>query len=94
MLQEFIDTKAGFYFDKFEKFLSQNGGQYLVGKSLTFADLAVFDALEGACFYLNEKLEKYPLLRAFKSAIENRPNLKAYVTSQERTPFIVNPNLK
>jgi len=45
-LEEFKTTKLPYWLEKYEGFLKQNGGQFLVGSALTWADIALFEYLQ------------------------------------------------
>jgi len=68
------------YLGTFNKIQGENGGNFLVGKSATWADVWVANALEqfegtfGA-----ELLDKYPNLKKMKTALFAIPSVKAYV---------------
>ncbi len=73
-----------------DRLLAKNGGGagYVVGSSVSLADLALWYLLEmirdngfGAA------LERYPALVAFAERIGKRPRIAAYVKSARRPPF-------
>ncbi len=81
------------YLGWFERILNANpaGADHLVGGSVTYADLSVFQIIEGLRFAFpiaaKRELEKLPHLTALHKAIPQRPRLKAYLASNRRVPF-------
>jgi len=70
------------------RFLKENGGQYFVGDSLTYADIAVAEMMSELedCFCQNI-LDNYPELKAFKEKILSLPKLKEHVSQRPATPM-------
>jgi glutathione S-transferase len=78
-----------------DRLLAKNGGGggFVVGTSVTVADLALWYLLEmirdngfGAA------LERYPVLVAFAERIAKRPRIAAYLTGGRRPPFAALPS--
>lgn len=63
-------------------------GDYLVG-TVSYADLAAFQVLEGLGYAFPRTLGKQPIprLRALRDRIAQRPRITAYLTSERRLPF-------
>ncbi|XP_063959152.1 glutathione S-transferase alpha-4-like [Lytechinus pictus] len=88
------DIKSAFrecrhrYLPVFEKVLSESNSGFLVGESLSMADIMVFDALA----YVKEIPELQPLLAdfprcaAFIEHFSNQPMINAYLASPRRHP--------
>jgi glutathione S-transferase len=78
----------------FARLLATSPAGFFVGRSLTYADLAVFSVLE----MLEEnhldstKLSAYPKIAVFKARVASRPKLSAYLTSSKRHPPFVFPS--
>jgi len=72
------------WFPCFEALLKKNkgGAGFIVGDSLSLADLALFHTLDMAVGRAPTCLDSYPLLKAWKQRIEERPRIKAYVASR------------
>ena len=83
-LEEFKTTKLPYWLEKYEGFLKQNGGQFLVGSALTWADIALFEYLEALDDIFPGSLNGYATLVQFKASIAARPKLQAYVSSADR----------
>jgi len=68
------------------RFLNENGGQWFVGDSLTWADIAIaeFMSVLEDCF-CQSILDNFPQLKAFKEKIFSLPKLKEYVSQRPAT---------
>ena len=77
----------------FERILEANpaGADHLVGSSVTYAGLSLFQLVEGLHFAFplacERELAKLPRLMALHKAVAERPRLKAYLASERRVPF-------
>jgi glutathione S-transferase len=75
------------WLNAFEKLLEANGGGFLVGSSITSADLALWYLVE--LYEVNgfgETVARYPRVKAHFDRIGKRPKLAAYVASSKRFP--------
>jgi glutathione S-transferase len=77
---------------KFVGWLEQavaDNGKVLVGRSVTYADLAAFQVVEGLDYAFPKAMKKQriPKLRALHDAIAKRPRLAKYLASDRRIPF-------
>ncbi len=81
------------FLDWLERILAANpaGAGHLVGGSVTYADLSLFQLVEGLRFAFpvasERELAKLPRVRALHQAVAERPRLKAYLASERRVPF-------
>lgn len=76
----------------FEKTLDKNNDGkeegFLVGKTLTFADLSVFNAVDHITFLNGYRLlANFPKLKAFYRRIKERPNIAAYLAQRPVTDY-------
>ena len=75
----------------FERALQKNGGQYSVGKRLTYVDLSLFQIVEGLRYAFPKRMSAFedeiPGLLALRDRVAARPNIKAYLESDRRIPF-------
>jgi glutathione S-transferase len=77
----------------FERVLARNasGSGWLVGGQLTYADLSLFQLVEGLRYGFPEAMGRgegdWPRLVALRDAVAARPNIKAYLESERRIPF-------
>lgn len=77
-----------------DRLLAKNGGGagYVVGDSVTVADLALWYLLEMIRDNgLGGGLERYPALAAFAERIGKRPRIAAYLKGARRPPFVPLP---
>lgn len=77
----------------FEEVLDRNpsGSDHLVGADVTYADLSLFQVVEGLNYAfpqaMGSALRKAPLVAALHTAVAERPRIKAYLASDRRMPF-------
>ena len=75
----------------FERVLKQNGGQCSVGRRLTYVDLSLFQIVEGLRYAFPKRMKRFekkiPNLVALHDRVDERPRIKAYLTSKRRIPF-------
>jgi glutathione S-transferase len=77
----------------FERVLAANpgGDRHLVGRSLTYVDLSMFQVLAGLDYAFPRAMEamsrKHPRLTALRHRVETRPRMAAYLASGRRIPF-------
>jgi glutathione S-transferase len=88
---EFLKSRAPKYLGYFEDVLKRNGGKHLVGRSLSYPDLSLFQIITGLRYAFPKamkKLEKdIPLSVALRDAVEKRPRIAAYLASPRRIAF-------
>jgi glutathione S-transferase len=67
------------------------GGSYLTGRKLTYADLSLFQIVEGLRYAFPKRMKaferKIPALVDLHDRVAVRPNIKAYLASDRRIPF-------
>jgi len=77
----------------FERVLAANpaGDGYLVGKSLTYVDLSMFQVIAGLKYAFPQAMEaisrKHPKLAALHQRVQARPRIAAYLASSRRIAF-------
>ncbi len=75
----------------FEHVLQRNGGQYLVGRRLSYVDLSIFQIIEGLRYAFPKRMKRFekkiPGLVALHDRVAQRPRIKAYLASERRIPF-------
>ncbi|MDB5529989.1 MAG: hypothetical protein JWR51_3092 [Devosia sp.] len=80
------------FLDWFETILARNprGSAHLVGARLSYADLSLFQIVEGLDYAFPKLMARiggdYPKVRALHDAVAERPNIKAYLQSERRLP--------
>jgi glutathione S-transferase len=88
---------AGFRKSRMPKFLGwlesvlQANGKVLVGRSVTYADLAAFQVVEGLQYAFPKAMKqqhgKIKRVLALRDAIAKRPRIATYLASERRIPF-------
>ena len=67
------------------------GDRYLVGKSLTYVDLSIFQVVAGLNYAFPRAMKgmsrKHPRLTALHQRVQERPRIAAYLASRRRIPF-------
>jgi glutathione S-transferase len=91
--QGFSRKRIPKYLGWFENILKRNprGSAHLVGGSITYADLSLFNVIEGLCYAFPRTMAKalpdYPLVTALRRSVGQRPRIEAYLASDRRLPF-------
>lgn len=88
---DFIAERAPKFLGYFERVLERSGGDYLVGRRLTYADLSLFQIVAGLRYAFPKtmaRLEKdIPRACALHDRIKARERIAAYLASKRRIPF-------
>ena len=89
---DFIETRIPKFFDWFEGILARAAPHdYLLGARVSYADLSLFQLLEGLRYAFPQALARieggYPLLSALRERVAQRPRIAAYLASARRLPF-------
>lgn len=75
----------------FEDVLGRNGGQYMVGKTLSYVDLSMFQVIAGLGYAFPRTMARlqsvWPRLMALHQRVMARPRIAAYLASDRRLPF-------
>jgi glutathione S-transferase len=94
--EDYINNRLPKFMEYFERVLkgqSSAGGQFLYGGKLTYADLVLFQCLDGLKFMFPgamerlEKGRKYEGVFKLYARIRNRPKIKAYLNSERRRNY-------
>jgi glutathione S-transferase len=91
--KSFRENRIRKYFDWFELILTRNpeGGELLVGNSVTYADLSLFQLVEGLLYAFPKRLKTVladvPRIAALHQRISQRPRIRAYLDSERRVSF-------
>ena len=71
--------------------LDASGGPYLTGRRATYADLSLFQTVEGLRYSfprLMKRLErKHKMIAGLHERVAARPRIAAYLKSKRRIPF-------
>ena len=88
---EFWKDRVPKYLGYFERLLNSNGGSYLTGRRLTYADLSLFQIVEGLRYAFPKRMKAFereiPGLVYLHDRVAARPNIKAYLASDRRIAF-------
>jgi glutathione S-transferase len=88
---DFLKNRAPKFLGYFERVLTRSGGPYLNGRTLSYADLGLFQIIEGLRYAfpkVMKRLEKKcPRVVAVHDRVQARPRIKAYVQSERRISF-------
>ena len=88
---EFWDERVPKYLGYFEQLLKGGGGTWLTGRRLTYADLSLFQIVEGLRYAFPKRMKaferKIPGLIGLHDRVAARPNIKAYLSSGRRIAF-------
>jgi glutathione S-transferase len=88
---DFLKNRAPKFLRYFERVLEKSGGPYLGGRALTYADLSVFQVVDGLRYAFPQAMgrleKKVPRITALRDRVAARPRIAAYVASDRRIPF-------
>ena len=88
---EFWKERVPKYLGYFEDLVEGNGGAFVTGRRATYADLSLFQIVEGLRYAFPKRMHaferKIPRLVELRDRISDRPNIKAYLASERRIPF-------
>ena len=75
----------------FERVLQKSGGPYLLGRKLTYADLSLFQIVEGLRYAFPRRMKRFerkvPRVIALHARVATRPRIAAYLASKRRIAF-------
>jgi glutathione S-transferase len=89
----FREKRIPMFLGWFETVLARNpdGDAYLVGEALSYADLSLFQVVEGLVYafprQMGRALAETPRVCALHRAVAQRPRIRAYLASDRRIPF-------
>jgi glutathione S-transferase len=88
---DFLQRRAPKFLGHFETVLQRSGDRYLLGRTLGYPDLSLFQIVEGLRYAFPnamKKLErKLPRTVALHDRVTERPRIAAYLRSERRIPF-------
>jgi len=88
---DFRRNRAPKFLGYFEDVLEKSRGPFSLGRRLTYADLSLFQIVEGLRYAfpkMMKRLEKkIPGVVAVHDRVEKRPRIAAYLASERRIPF-------
>jgi glutathione S-transferase len=90
---EFRENRIGKFLGYFERVLENNpdSEQWLVGADMTYADLSLFQIVEGLRYAFPRAMarqeKRWPHVIALQGRVAGRPRIAAYLASGRRIPF-------
>jgi glutathione S-transferase len=88
---DFLSARLPKFLDYFEQVLGASGGPYLLGRTLTYPDLSLFQMVTGLRFAFPRAMAHleadYPLVMGVQARVAAHPRLAAYFKSRRRIPF-------
>jgi glutathione S-transferase len=89
--EDFRTHRAPKFFHYFERVMMASGGPYLTGRRATYADLSLFQVVDGMHYAfprLSKRLaKKHPRIVELHRKVASRPRIAAYLKSERRIPF-------
>src|ERR1700716_3877755 len=89
--EEFWKERVPKYLGYFEGLLKSNGGFYLTGRRVSYADLSLFQIVEGLRYAFPNRTKAFQRkisgLIELHDRVAIRPNIKAYLASDRRIAF-------
>src|SRR5436305_1075295 len=89
--EAFREARMPKYLGWFQRVLEAGGGPWLLGDAWTYADLSLFQLLEGLAYAFPKRMATLaadiPLIAALRERVRALPELKDYLHSERRLPF-------
>lgn len=87
----FIHKRMPAFLAHFHRIQRHHGGDFLTGPQMTYADLSLFQVLEGLSYAFPKgfaaAIDATPELLALRDRVAHRPRIAAYLASERRLPF-------
>jgi glutathione S-transferase len=88
---DFLSARLPKYLDYFEQVLGASDGPHLLGRTLTYPDLSLFQMVTGLRFAFPHAMARveahYPRVVGVQAGVAAHPRLAAYFRSRRRIPF-------
>jgi len=88
---DFLQHRVPKFLRYFEGVLERSGGAYLLGRRLTYADLSLFQIVEGLRYAFPKAMvrleKKIPRVVALRDSVASRPRIATYLASDRRIAF-------
>lgn len=81
--EEFLEQTMPQFLSRVQKVMDRGGGQWIVGKSLTYTDFVYWHELEKLTLFSASALDKFPKLAALVQRIEELTGVKEYLQSDK-----------
>jgi glutathione S-transferase len=87
----FLAARLPLFMGYFEDVLEENGGRHIIGRSVSYVDLSLYQIALGLGYAFPRAFGRYqkkiPRLMALRDRIAERPGIAAYLASERRIPF-------
>ena len=87
----FLEVRAPKYLGYFERVLKKSGGAYALGRKVAYADLSLFQLIEGLRYAFPRAMTRIerdvPRVVAVRDRVAERERVKKYLASPRRIPF-------
>lgn len=87
----FWEERVPKFLGYFERVIGASGGPWLTGRRLTYADLSLFQIVEGLRYAFPNRMERFerkvPYVIELRDRVAARPRIKSYLASARRIPF-------
>ena len=88
---DFHKSRLPKFLGHFEDVIARSGGAFLLGRRLSYADLSLFQIVEGLRYAFPRAMKrlekKFPRVVAVHDRVTKRPRIAAYLVSERRLPF-------
>ena len=88
---DFLKSRAPKFLHYFERVLEASGGHYLLGRAPSYADLSLFQTIDGLRYAFPKAMrrleKKLPRVISLHDRVAERPRIAAYLASSRRIPF-------
>jgi glutathione S-transferase len=88
---EFWNQRVPKYLGYFERLRHGTGGSYLTGRRVSYADLSLFQIVEGLRYAFPKRMKAFersiPGVVELHDRVADRPNIRAYLASDRRIAF-------
>ncbi|MGD8789467.1 MAG: glutathione S-transferase [Burkholderiales bacterium] len=91
--EQFLDERLPKFLGYFERAIENNinGRGHIVGRSLSYVDLSIFQLIDGLCYAfprtMSRRKRNWPLLYAVHDKVMANPNIAGYLASERRIAF-------
>lgn len=89
--QAFLDERVPKFLGYFDRVIAGSGGPWLAGRRLTYADLSLFQIVEGLRYAFPNRMKRFegkvPRVIELRDRVAVRPRIKTYLASRRRIPF-------
>jgi glutathione S-transferase len=87
----FLKERVPKFLGYFERMIARGGGTFLTGRRLCYADLSLFQVIEGLRYAFPNAMKriekKHPRVMTLRDRVAARPRIAAYLASDKRIPF-------